>query len=330
MAKNADVNCVFSQDGATWAYIDLIRIRKFEEKCGQIYGMGQIAGFCHLCIGQEAISVALKNAMKKGDSVITGYRDHGHNMAVGTEMKYILAELMGKETGSSKGKGGSMHLFDTQKGFFGGHGIVGAQISLGAGLAFAHKYNETDNVCFAFCGDGAANQGQVYESMNMAKIWNLPVLFVVENNRYAMGTSTKRHSASENFYTRAAGYNIPAEIVDGSDLNVLTAKFIELASKIRKNGGPIFLEIDTYRYRGHSMSDPGKYRSKEEVENRRENHDPITIFEKFLLEKKWINQDKIDEIEAQVKLEVQDAYDFCLSSNEPCESALHTNVYIES
>ncbi len=325
--KSLELSSVLTKDKALEAYYQMNRIRKFEEKCGQIYGMGQIAGFCHLCIGQEAIPVGISQILHKGDSIITGYRDHGHNIIVGTNPKYILAELMGKSTGISKGKGGSMHLFDTEKGFFGGHGIVGAQVSLGTGIAFANKYKGNQNVCMTFFGDGAANQGQVYESFNMAKIWNLPVLYVIENNRYAMGTSVERHSASADFHTRGLGYNIPGHVVDAMDVLEVIQVASKVVSEIREGSGPQLIEMQTYRYRGHSMSDPGKYRTKEEVEEYRNQHDPIGMFEAKLKDKKWLTDEKIEEFNAKIKEEINQMYDFCLNSPEPDEAELYTEVY---
>ena len=327
MGKNLKLLSNFTKDSAILAYHQMLKIRKFEEKCGQIYGMGKIAGFCHLCIGQEAISVGVQQVLQKGDSVITGYRDHGHSIIMGTDIKYILAELMGRFTGVSKGKGGSMHLFDIEKGFFGGHGIVGAQVPLGTGLAFAHKYNNTKNIALTFFGDGAANQGQVYEAFNMAKIWNLPVLFVIENNKYAMGTSTERHSASKTFHTRGQAYEIPGIIIDAMNVIEVTEKLKEVILKIRNGEGPMLVEMETYRYRGHSMSDPGKYRSKDEIETQIANHDPIGMFEKALKDEKWIDDNIIDEIETKIKVEIQNAYDFASNSPLPSEDELYTNVY---
>ncbi len=327
MAEKSAKNANISKEDALKYYQMMVEIRRFEEKCGQIYGMGQIAGFCHLTIGQEAISAGLKYCTKDGDAIITSYRCHGNNIAAGTDMKYIMAELMGRETGVSKGKGGSMHLFDIDRGFFGGHGIVGAQMPLGTGIAFAQKYKNTDNICIALCGDGAVNQGQVYEAFNMAKLWDLPVLYIVENNKYAMGTSVARHTKTKHLYKRGLGFEIDGFEADGMDLLNVIEKVSECIEKIRKGHGPILLEMDTYRYRGHSMSDPAKYRDKDEVSKFREVRDPITHFEKFLKSKKWIKDEEIEAIENKTKERVEAAYEFCLASNVPDISELHTQVY---
>lgn len=325
--KNIDLLGSFTKESALQAYYQMLRVRKFEEKCGQVYGMGQIYGFCHLCIGQEAIPVGISQVLKKGDQMITSYRCHGLNMVAGTEPKYILAELMAKSTGISKGKGGSMHLFDIEKGFFGGHGIVGAQVPLGTGLAFANKYRGNDNVCIVLMGDGAANQGQVYEAFNMAKLWNLPVLYIIENNKYAMGTSTARHSAGKSFYNRGEPYGIPGIIVNAMDIESVVENLAKNLQDIRNGSGPRLIEMETYRYRGHSMSDPGKYRSKEEVEEYRTKYDPIGVFEIKLREKKWLSDEQIEEFEAKIKKEVNEAYEFALNSPEPTADDLHLDVY---
>ena len=264
----------FSKEQEQQAYRDMLLIRRFEEKAGQMYGMGLIGGFCHLYIGQEAVVVGMQMAIKSGDAVITGYRDHGHMLACGMDAKGVMAELTGRRGGYSKGKGGSMHMFSLEKGFFGGHGIVGAQVPLGTGLAFAARYRGTDNVSLTYFGDGAANQGQVYESFNMAKLWKLPVIYIIENNQYGMGTSVARASASTNLSKRGAAHDVPGEQVDGMDVRAVKAAGDRAVKWCRDGNGPIILEMLTYRYRGHSMSDPAKYRSKEEVDKVRTEHDP--------------------------------------------------------
>ncbi|MEH2534544.1 pyruvate dehydrogenase E1 component alpha subunit [Bradyrhizobium sp. AZCC 1614] len=254
---------------------DMLLIRRFEEKAGQLYGMGAIGGFCHLYIGQEAVVVGMQMALKKGDQVITGYRDHGHMLACGMDANGVMAELTGRRGGYSKGKGGSMHMFSMEKNFYGGHGIVGAQVSLGTGLAFANRYRGNDFVSVAYFGDGASNQGQVYESFNMAELWKLPVIYVIENNRYAMGTSVTRSSALTDFSKRGASFNIPGQQIDGMDVRAVKAAGDEAVAWCRAGKGPFILEMQTYRYRGHSMSDPAKYRTREEVEKIRTDQDPI-------------------------------------------------------
>src|SRR6201987_3916537 len=265
----------FTREQELKALRDMLLIRRFEEKAGQLYGMGAIGGFCHRYIGQEAVVVGMQMALKEGDQVITGYRDHGHMLACGMSANGVMAELTGRRGGYSKGKGGSMHMFSREKHFYGGHGIVGAQVSLGTGLAFANRYRGNDNVSLAYFGDGAANQGQVYESFNMAELWKLPVVYVIENNRYAMGTSVSRASAQANFSKRGASFNIPGEQVDGMDVRAVKAAGDRAVAFARGGKGPYILEMMTYRYRGHSMSDPAKYRSKDEVAKMRQEHDPI-------------------------------------------------------
>jgi pyruvate dehydrogenase E1 component alpha subunit len=315
-----------SKNDANHIYKTMLMIRKFEEKCGQAYGMGLIAGFCHLYIGQEAVITGIKENLEDGDSIITSYRDHAHNLVVGTDPKYIMAELMGKKDGVSQGKGGSMHLFDTEKGFFGGHGIVGAQVPIGTGLAFAHKYKENGKICVTFFGDGAANQGQVYEAFNMAKIMSLPVLYVVENNKYAMGTSTSRHSASKYFHTRGDAYEIENKLINGMDVISVIEETKSCIDYVRSGKGPMLIEVETYRYRGHSMSDPAKYRTKDELESYKST-DPICLFEEYAKKNKLLSQDDFDKIESEVKKEVQDAYDFAMKSPEPDASELMTDIY---
>ena len=265
----------FSKEQELKALRDMLLIRRFEEKAGQLYGMGAIGGFCHLYIGQEAVVVGMQMALKQGDQVITGYRDHGHMLAAGMDAKGVMAELTGRHGGYSKGKGGSMHMFSREKNFFGGHGIVAAQVPLGTGLAFANRYRENDFVSLAYFGDGAANQGQVYESFNMAELWKLPVIYVIENNRYAMGTSVTRASAQTDFSKRGISFNIPGKQVDGMDVRAVKAAADEAVAWCREGKGPYILEMQTYRYRGHSMSDPAKYRTREEVEKVRQDQDPI-------------------------------------------------------
>src|SRR6188508_759655 len=280
---------------------DMLLIRRFEEKAGQLYGMGAIGGFCHLYIGQEAVVVGMQMALKQGDQVITGYRDHGHMLACGMEANGVMAELTGRHGGYSKGKGGSMHMFSREKNFFGGHGIVGAQVSLGTGLAFANRYRGNDFVSIAYFGDGASNQGQVYESFNMAELWKLPVVYVIENNRYAMGTSVSRASAQTDFSKRGASFNIPGEQVDGMDVRAVYAAGQRAMEHARSGKGPYILEMQTYRYRGHSMSDPAKYRTKDEVARVREEHDPIEQVRRRLLESWKMSEDELKAIDSRVR-----------------------------
>jgi pyruvate dehydrogenase E1 component subunit alpha len=316
----------FSLDDEISAYRDMLLIRRFEEKAGQMYGMGLIGGFCHLYIGQEAVVVGLMRALKPGDQTITGYRDHGHMLACGIDPKSVMAELTGRRSGLSKGKGGSMHMFSREKNFFGGHGIVGAQVPLGTGLAFANRYRGNDNVAFTYFGDGAANQGQVYESFNMAELWKLPVVYVIENNLYAMGTSVKRASAETHLYKRGLSFNIPGRHVDGMDVRAVVAAAKDAAAWCRAGNGPIILEMETYRYRGHSMSDPAKYRSKEEVQKMREEHDPIEQVRARLLAEKSTTEDALKEIDASVRAIVAEAAEFATNDPEPDPSELFTDV----
>jgi pyruvate dehydrogenase E1 component alpha subunit len=308
-------------------YRDMLLIRRFEEKAGQLYGMGLIGGFCHLYIGQEAVVVGMQMALKDGDQVITGYRDHGHMLACGMDPKGVMAELTGRQHGYSRGKGGSMHMFSVEKGFFGGHGIVGAQVPLGTGLAFAHKYRGTDNVSLTYFGDGAANQGQVYESFNMAKLWKLPVVYVIENNQYGMGTSVARASATTNLAMRGRAHDLPGEQVDGMDIRAVKAAGEQAVQWCRDGHGPIILEMLTYRYRGHSMSDPAKYRSKEEVDKVRTLHDPIEQVRERLIAKKWASEDALKKIDQTVRGVVNEAAEFATHDPEPDPSALYTDVY---
>lgn len=308
-------------------YEDMLLIRRFEEKSGQLYGMGLIGGFCHLYIGQEAVVVGIQSALNDQDSVITGYRDHGHMLACGMEARGVMAELTGRIGGYSKGKGGSMHMFSTEKKFYGGHGIVAAQVSLGTGLAFANQYRNTDNVAVAYFGDGAANQGQVYESFNMASLWKLPVIYVIENNQYAMGTSVKRASAETHLYKRGESFLIPGKQVDGMDLLEVKAAAEEAVAHCRAGKGPYLLEMMTYRYRGHSMSDPAKYRPKDEAKKVREERDPIEHIKEMLLEGKHATEAELKDIDKKVKDIVSDAANFAQESPEPDESELWTDIY---
>ncbi|KWV57362.1 pyruvate dehydrogenase (acetyl-transferring) E1 component subunit alpha [Bradyrhizobium macuxiense] len=305
---------------------DMLLIRRFEEKAGQLYGMGAIGGFCHLYIGQEAVVVGMQMALKLGDEVITGYRDHGHMLACGMEAKGVMAELTGRRGGYSKGKGGSMHMFSKEKHFYGGHGIVGAQVSLGTGLAFANRYRGNDAVSVTYFGDGAANQGQVYESFNMAELWKLPVIYVIENNRYAMGTSVSRASAQQDFSKRGASFNIPGRQVDGMDVRAVKAAGDEAVAWCRGGNGPIILEMQTYRYRGHSMSDPAKYRTREEVEKVRHDQDPIEQVRNRLMGAGASEQD-LKAIDAEVREIVNAAADFAQHDPEPDPSELYTDIY---
>jgi pyruvate dehydrogenase E1 component alpha subunit len=308
-------------------YREMLLIRRFEEKAGQLYGMGLIGGFCHLYIGQEAVVVGLAAASKEGDKQITSYRDHGHMLATGMDPKGVMAELTGREGGYSKGKGGSMHMFSHEKHFYGGHGIVGAQVPLGAGLAFADKYLGNDSVTFTYFGDGAANQGQVYEAYNMAQLWNLPVVFVIENNQYAMGTSTKRSSKSPNLWERGAAYGIKGEMVDGMDVLAVKAAGEKAVAACRAGDGPYILEMMTYRYRGHSMSDPAKYRTREEVQKMREERDAIDRVRELLLTGGHASDDDLKAIDKEIKAIVNEAAEFAKDSPEPDVSELWTDVY---
>ena len=308
-------------------YREMLLIRRFEEKAGQLYGMGLIGGFCHLYIGQEAVVVGLEAAADEGDKRITSYRDHGHMLACGMDPKGVMAELTGREGGYSKGKGGSMHMFSKEKHFYGGHGIVAAQVPLGAGLAFADKYLGNDRVTFVYFGDGAANQGQVAETYNMAELWDLPVVFVIENNQYAMGTSTKRASKSPNLWERGAAYGIPGEEVDGMDVLAVKAAGDKAVKHCRAGEGPYILEIKTYRYRGHSMSDPAKYRTREEVQKMREERDPIEGVRQILLTGKHATEDELKAVDKEIKDIVNDAAEFSKESPEPALEELWTDIY---
>jgi pyruvate dehydrogenase E1 component alpha subunit len=316
----------FDKEQELKAYRDMLLIRRFEEKAGQMYGMGLIGGFCHLYIGQEAVVVGMQMTLKPGDKVITGYRDHGHMLAAGMDPKGVMAELTGRAHGYSKGKGGSMHMFSVANGFFGGHGIVGAQVPLGTGLAFANRYRANDNVSLTYFGDGAANQGQVYESFNMAELWKLPVIYVIENNRYAMGTSVSRSSAQTDFSKRGTSFNIPGEPVDGMDVRAVKAAGEKAVAWCRAGNGPIILEMATYRYRGHSMSDPAKYRSREEVERIRTERDPIEQVRARLLKSKRASEDELKKIDASVRDVVNEASEFATNDPEPDAAELWADV----
>jgi pyruvate dehydrogenase E1 component alpha subunit len=307
-------------------YRQMLLIRRFEEKAGQMYGMGLIGGFCHLYIGQEAVVVGVQTALKDGDSVITGYREHGHMIAAGSDPKGVMAELTGRSGGCSQGKGGSMHMFDPKRGFYGGHGIVGAQVSLGTGLAFAAKYRKTDNVSVAYFGDGAANQGQVYESFNMAELWNLPVVYIVENNQYAMGTSVSRSSSEVELYRRGESFRIPGKQVDGMNVLEVRAAMDDAVKHCRDGKGPFILEMKTYRYRGHSMSDPAKYRSKEEVQKMKAERDPIDQVKERILDAGFKDEAELKEIDKEVKAQVAEAATFAQECPEPELSELYTDV----
>ncbi len=320
----------FSKDEERHAYREMLLIRRFEEKAGQLYGMGLIGGFCHLYIGQEAVVVGMQMAMEAGDQMITGYRDHGHMLAAGMEARGVMAELTGREGGYSRGKGGSMHMFSKEKEFYGGHGIVGAQVPLGTGLAFANKYRENGKVSTTYFGDGAANQGQVYESFNMAKLWSLPVVFVIENNRYGMGTSVQRASATTDLCRRGQSFDIPGEQVDGMDVRAVKAAADMALAHARSGKGPFILEMQTYRYRGHSMSDPAKYRTKEEVQKMRTEQDPIEQVKARLLKKKWAGEDDLKEIDREIRQIVNDAAEFAQSDPEPNPAELWTDIYKEA
>ena len=308
-------------------YKKMLLIRRFEEKAGQLYGMGKIGGFCHLYIGQEAVVVGIQSAQIEGDSIVTSYRDHGHMIACDMDPKGVMAELTGREDGYSKGKGGSMHMFSREKGFFGGHGIVAAQVPIGAGLAFAHKYNSNNNVCITYFGDGAANQGQVYESYNIASLWQLPVIFVIENNKYGMGTSVNRSSAGDNLSDRGKAYGIKSEIVDGMDIIAVREAAIKAIEYCRLGKGPYILEMKTYRYRGHSMSDPAKYRTRDEVEQIRKTSDPIENI-KILLNKMGVVDKVLKDIDVEIKSIIADAAKFAQESPEPSASELYTDITI--
>ena len=319
-----------SKDELLALYKQMLLIRRFEERAGQLYGLGLIGGFCHLYIGQEAVAVGLQSAMTVGkDSVITGYRDHGHMLAYGIDPNIIMAELTGREAGISRGKGGSMHMFSVEHGFYGGHGIVGAQVGLGTGLAFKHKYAEDGGVCLTYFGDGAANQGQVYESFNMAELWKLPIIYAIENNGYAMGTSPLRSASEDQFYKRGESFRIPGIQVDGMDLLAVRGAAEEALKWTRSGKGPIILELKTYRYRGHSMSDPAKYRTREEVQSYREGRDPIDHAARDL-EAMGVSEEELKDIDHEIKAIVVAAAKYADETPEPDPSELYTDVLVES
>jgi pyruvate dehydrogenase E1 component alpha subunit len=308
----------------------MLLIRRFEERAGQLYGMGLIGGFCHLYIGQEAIAVGMQSIKQAGDQIITAYRAHGHMLACGVDPRAVMAELTGRAAGAAKGKGGSMHMFEPEAGFYGGHGIVGAQVSLGTGLALADRYRGNGEVAFVYFGDGAANQGQVYESFNMAELWRLPVVYVIENNQYAMGTSVERSSAETHLYKRGVSFNIPGAEVDGMDVLAVREAGAAAAEHARSGKGPFILEMKTYRYRGHSMSDPAKYRTREEVDAVRKTRDPIDHLQERLEAGKLADEATLKAIDAEVKKIVADAAEFARTAPEPEPSELYTDVYAEA
>jgi pyruvate dehydrogenase E1 component alpha subunit len=310
-------------------YRSMLLIRRFEERAGQLYGMGLIGGFCHLYIGQEAIAVGMHAAQEPGDQVITGYREHGHMLAAGMDPRGVMAELTGRAAGVSKGKGGSMHMFSVAAGFYGGHGIVGAQVSLGTGLALANRYRDDRKVAFVYFGDGAANQGQVYESFNMAELWRLPVVYVIENNQYAMGTSVERSSSETHLFRRGVSFNIPGEEVDGMDVSAVRAAGLKAAAHARSGKGPYILEMKTYRYRGHSMSDPAKYRTREEVDEVRKTRDPIDHLRERLEAEGLMDEAAAKAVDAEVKAIVADAAEFARTAPEPDSAELMTDIYLE-
>ncbi|MCZ2473786.1 pyruvate dehydrogenase (acetyl-transferring) E1 component subunit alpha [Aquirufa ecclesiirivi] len=328
MAKKETKAPKYSKETYLYWYESMQLQRKFEEKCGQLYGMQKIKGFCHLYIGQEACSSGSKSALKEGDKYITAYRDHGIPLALGTSPNAIMAELYGKITGASKGKGGSMHIFDKSVGFVGGHGIVGAQIPLGAGLGFAEKYNKTGNLAICYFGDGAVRQGSLHETFNIAMTWKIPVIFVVENNGYAMGTSVARTSNVTDLYTIGEAYDMPSEPVDAMDVEAVHEAVSRAAARARAGEGPTFLEFRTYRYRGHSMSDPQKYRSKEEVEAYKD-RDPIEQVKMTILENNILTQAELDEIDAKIKIQVQESVEFAENSPFPSKEEAYKDVYVQ-
>ena len=310
-------------------YRGMLTIRRFEEKAGQMYGQGLIGGFCHLYIGQEAVVVGIQDCLGEGDSIITGYRDHGHMLAAGIAPEEVMAELTGRAGGISSGKGGSMHMFSPEKGFYGGHGIVAAQVPIGTGIAFANRYRQNNNICVTYFGDGAANQGQVFEAFNMARLWNLPVLYVVENNRYAMGTSVDRSSGSRELWKRGDSFKIPGKQVDGMNVLAVRAAAETAVDYVRSGKGPFLLEMQTYRYRGHSMSDPALYRSKEEVQFMKAERDPLDQVKRLLLDKKILTEENLKEIGKEVKAEITKATEFAIASPEPDAGELYTDILAE-
>jgi pyruvate dehydrogenase E1 component alpha subunit len=311
-------------------YREMLRIRRFEEKAGQMYGMGLIGGFCHLYIGQEAVVIGMQAALEPQDTVITTYRDHGHMLACGMEPRGVMAELTGRSGGYSRGKGGSMHMFSKEKNFYGGHGIVGANVPLGTGIAFSHKYRQDNGVCLTYFGDGAANQGQVYESFNIAALWKLPVIYVIENNRYGMGTSVERASAGTQLWQRGQAYGIPGEQPDGMDVRAVNAAARSAIAHVRGGNGPFILEMQTYRYRGHSMSDPAKYRTKEEVQKIRTEKDPLDTLKTLLIERGDATEDDLKAFDREVREVINEAAEFAQSSPEPDPSELYTDILLEA
>jgi pyruvate dehydrogenase E1 component alpha subunit len=323
-----ELSAAMPKEALVRAYRMMLLIRRFEEKAGQLYGMGFIGGFCHLYIGQEAVVVGMQMSLKDGDQVITSYRDHGHMLATGMSPRGVMAELTGRRGGYSKGKGGSMHMFSREKNFYGGHGIVAAQVPLGTGLAFANRYRANDNVCLTYFGEGASNQGQVYESFNMAALWKLPAVYIIENNRYAMGTPITRGSAkAEELYARGMAFGIPGEQVDGMDVRAVKVAGEKAVAHCRAGSGPYILEMMTYRYRGHSMSDPAKYRTKDEVQKMREEHDPIEQVKRRLVADNYASEDELKKIDAEIRAVVTDAAEFAQSDPEPDTAELWTDVY---
>ncbi len=320
----------FNAEQERHAYREMLLIRRFEEKAGQLYGMGFIGGFCHLYIGQEAVVTGMQMAIKKGDQLITTYRDHGHMLSAGMDPKGVMAELTGRESGYSRGKGGSMHMFSIEANFYGGHGIVGASTPLGSGLAFANKYRGNDNVCLSYFGDGSANQGQVYEAFNMAKLWSLPVIYIIENNKYAMGTSIDRSSSTTDLSQRGASFDIPGEQIDGMDVRAVKAAGDMAVARAREGKGPYILEMLTYRYRGHSMSDPAKYRTKEEVQKMRTEHDPIEQVRARMLDKGIAGEDELKQIDKDVRAIVNEAAEYAQNAPEPAASELYTDILKET
>ncbi|MGH6924102.1 MAG: pyruvate dehydrogenase (acetyl-transferring) E1 component subunit alpha [Propylenella sp.] len=331
-ARDVDAPAIpeLSRDAEFSAYRSMLLIRRFEEQAGQLYGMGLIGGFCHLYIGQEAVVVGMQMAVIKGDQVVTGYRDHGHMLATGMDPKGVMAELTGRRSGYSRGKGGSMHMFSKEKNFFGGHGIVGAPVPIGTGLAFANRYRGNGNVSVTYFGDGAANQGQVYESFNMAKLWRLPVVYVIENNQYGMGTSVQRASATTELCKRGLSFDIPGEQVDGMDVRAVKAAGEKALDHARGGDGPMILEMLTYRYRGHSMSDPAKYRAREEVQKMRSERDPIEQVGHRLQEKGWASEETLKDIDKEIRRIVNEAAEFAQQDPEPDPSELWTDIYAKA
>jgi pyruvate dehydrogenase E1 component alpha subunit len=326
--KSEDSAVKYSSEELLGFYKVMLLIRRFEEKAGQMYGMGLIGGFCHLYIGQEAVVTGVQAALEEQDTVITTYRDHGHMLACGMEPRGVMAELTGRRDGYSKGKGGSMHMFSAEKQFYGGHGIVGANVPLGTGIAFAHQYKEDNGVCLTYFGDGAVNQGQVYESFNMAALWRLPVIFIIENNRYGMGTSVERASAGTELWQRGQAYGIPGKRIDGMDVRAVNVAARDALSFVRNKNGPFILEMQTYRYRGHSMSDPASYRSKQEVQKVRSEKDPLDEIKSILLKNNELSEEFIKSLDSEIRDLVNEAAEFAQISPEPDPSELYTDVLI--